>query len=48
MGGIGRSIDEIMLNKAVFDLKGVELVGVIINKIQQDRYDKVSHYVKRV
>ena len=47
LGGIGRSIDEIMLNKAVFDLHGVELVGVIINKIQQDKYDKVSRYISK-
>ena len=47
LGGIGRSIDEILLNKAVFDLHGVEIMGVIINKIGQDKFDKVSDYVKR-
>ncbi|RAP27984.1 hypothetical protein DID78_05635 [Candidatus Marinamargulisbacteria bacterium SCGC AG-343-D04] len=47
LGGIGRSIDEILLNKAVFDLQGVELMGVIINKIQQEKYDKVSYYIKK-
>ena len=47
LGGIGRAIDEIMLNKAVFELAGVELMGVIINKIQQDRYDKVSNYLRK-
>ena len=29
------------LNKAVFDLHGVEVLGVIINKIQQDKYENV-------
>ncbi len=47
LGGIGRSIDEILLNKSVFDLQGVELMGVIINKIQEERYDRVSHYIKK-
>jgi dethiobiotin synthase len=47
LGGIGRAIDEIMLNKAVFDLKGVELVGVVINKIRKDKYDKVSNVIKQ-
>ena len=28
-GGIGKSIDEIMLNKALSDLRGVEILGVI-------------------
>ena len=46
LGGIGRAIDEIMLNKAVFDLHGVELIGVIINKVKQDKYDKVTNLIK--
>ncbi len=41
-GGIGRSIDEIMLNKALFDMKGVEVIGVIINKVLPDKYDRVK------
>ena len=36
-----------MLNKAVFDLMGVELMGVIINKVQTDKYDKISKYIKK-
>src|SRR4030095_16597116 len=38
-GGIGRSIDEIALNKALFDKEGVEVVGVIINKLLPDKYE---------
>ncbi len=45
LGGIGRAIDEILLNKAVFELLGVELMGVVINKIRQDKYNKVSNYI---
>lgn len=41
-GGIGRSIDEIILNKALFDLKNVEILGVIINKVLPEKYDKVK------
>lgn len=41
-GGIGRSIDEIMLNKALFDLKGVEVLGVIVNKVLPEKYDKIK------
>ncbi len=40
-GGIGRSIDEIMLNKALFDLKGVPVLGVIVNKVLTEKYEKV-------
>jgi BioD-like phosphotransacetylase family protein len=41
-GGIGRSIDEIMLNKALFDLKKVEVLGVIINKVLPAKYDRIK------
>tara|TARA_A100001015_G_scaffold167559_1_gene186282 strand:- start:6037 stop:7158 length:1122 start_codon:yes stop_codon:yes gene_type:complete len=47
LGGIGKSIDEIILNKSVFDKLGVEILGVIINKVQQEKYDKISTYVKK-
>ncbi|RAP39034.1 hypothetical protein DID80_00775 [Candidatus Marinamargulisbacteria bacterium SCGC AAA071-K20] len=46
LGGIGRAIDEIMLNKAVFDKEGVELMGVIVNKVKEDKFEKVGHYVE--
>ena len=46
LGGIGRAIDEIMLNKACFDQLGVEISGVIINKVRQDKYDKVTRSVE--
>jgi BioD-like phosphotransacetylase family protein len=47
LGGIGRSIDEIILNKACFDLKGVEILGVIINKVKSDKYDKTVGYLEK-
>jgi BioD-like phosphotransacetylase family protein len=41
-GGIGRSIDEIILNKALFDLHNVEVLGVIVNKVRPEKYDKIK------
>ncbi|HPB68455.1 MAG TPA: AAA family ATPase [Candidatus Omnitrophota bacterium] len=41
-GGIGRSIDEIMLNKALFDAKQVPVLGVIVNKVLPQKYDRVQ------
>lgn len=46
-GGIGRPIDEIMLNKALFDKEGVKLAGVIINKVLPEKFNKVSNLVKK-
>lgn len=47
LGGIGRCIDEILLNKACFDLMGVEIAGVIINKVIPDKYDKTVSYLEK-
>jgi len=46
-GGIGRPIDEIMLNKALFEREGVKLAGVIVNKVLPEKYDKISKLVRR-
>lgn len=46
-GGIGRPIDEIMLNKAVFDQMGVDILGVIVNKIQPEKYEQIEPIVSK-
>ncbi|MFH1837750.1 MAG: AAA family ATPase [Candidatus Omnitrophota bacterium] len=46
-GGIGNPIDDIMLNKSVFDKMGVKTVGVIVNKVLPSKYEKVSKYVTK-
>jgi BioD-like phosphotransacetylase family protein len=43
-GGIGRPVDEIALNKALFDKAGVEVIGVILNKVEPDKIDIVREY----
>jgi BioD-like phosphotransacetylase family protein len=45
-GGIGRPIDEVMLNKALFDKYGVNLLGVIVNKVIPEKYDDINKYVR--
>jgi BioD-like phosphotransacetylase family protein len=46
-GGIGRPIDEIILNKALFDREGVKLLGVIINKVLPQKFDKINGLVRK-
>ncbi|MGD2175119.1 MAG: AAA family ATPase, partial [Candidatus Brocadiaceae bacterium] len=46
-GGIGRCIDEICLNRALFDRHDVPIVGAIINKVYEQKYDKVSDAVRQ-
>jgi len=45
-GGIGKPIDEVMLNKAVFEQKGVDIIGVVVNKVTQEKYDKINRFVR--
>ena len=41
-GGIGRPIDEAALNKALFDREGVEVVGVVMNKVLEEKADSIA------
>ena len=41
-GGIGKPIDEIALNKALFDQEGVEIIGVIMNQVLEHKYEKIK------
>lgn len=46
-GGIGRPVDEIALNKSLFDKYGVEVAGAILNKVLPDKLDVVAEYAGR-
>ena len=45
-GGVGRPIAEVMLNKPLFDKEGVELAGVIVNKVLPQKFNRISNYIK--
>jgi len=45
-GGIGRPIDEIVLNKALFEKEGVKVLGVIINKVLLEKFNKINRLVR--
>ena len=46
-GGVGRPIDEIVLNKALFEKEGVKVLGVIINKVLPEKFAKISGFVRK-
>jgi BioD-like phosphotransacetylase family protein len=46
-GGIGRPIDEIAVSLSLFRDHQVEVLGVILNKILPDKYDKVKETVAK-
>ncbi|NBB80439.1 MAG: AAA family ATPase [Verrucomicrobia bacterium] len=45
-GGIGRPVDEIALNKAVFEQAGVEIIGAIINKVVPHKIEMIEKYCR--
>ncbi len=46
-GGIGKPIDEVALNQALFEKEGVEIIGVILNQVLGDKLDYVSDFARR-
>ena len=46
-GGVGRPIDEIVLNKALFEKEGVKVLGVIVNKVLPGKFDKINSLVRK-
>ena len=46
-GGIGRPIDEIALNQALFEKENVEIIGVILNKVMPGKVDQVSEFARK-
>lgn len=43
-GGIGRPVDEIAINQALFEKAGVEVIGAIINKVEPGRLETIHSY----
>ena len=46
-GGIGKPIDEVCLNQALFEKEGVEIIGVIINKVHEEKIPEITQFVRR-
>ena len=45
--GVGRPIDEIVLNRALFERHGVEVVGAVVNKVDVDEHPSLSIILER-
>ncbi|MFA5093496.1 MAG: AAA family ATPase [Candidatus Omnitrophota bacterium] len=46
-GGVGRPIDEIVLNKALFEKEGVKVLGAIVNKVLPSKFEKINRLVRK-
>lgn len=46
-GGLGRPIDELVLNKALFESEDVEIAGVVVNKVLPKKYKKIEPLIRK-
>ncbi len=46
-GGIGKPIDEVCVNQALFEKEGVEVVGVILNKVLPDKLALIEEFARK-
>ncbi|HQP76237.1 MAG TPA: AAA family ATPase [Saprospiraceae bacterium] len=44
-GGIGKTIDRLNMSLSLFREKKVDLIGVIVNKVEETKIDKIRHYL---
>ena len=45
--GVGRPIDEIVLNRALFEREGVPVVGAVVNKVDSDAHPSLAAILER-
>lgn len=46
-GGVGRPIDEIVLNQALFAAQGVEVLGAVVNKVDVESHPRLPEILER-
>jgi BioD-like phosphotransacetylase family protein len=46
-GGVGRPIDEIVLNKALFERHGVHVLGAVVNKVDLSTHPALDEVLRR-
>ena len=47
LGGIGRPVDEVAVNRSLFEKEGVPVIGVVVNKVIPDRVEHVRTYLTK-
>ena len=46
-GGVGRPIDEIFLNHALFEREGVRVIGAVVNKVEVESHPHLPEVLRR-
>lgn len=47
LGGIGRPVDEVAVNRSLFEKEGVSVVGVVVNKVRPEKLDQTRYYLSK-
>lgn len=47
VGGIGRPVDEVAVNRSLFEQEGVPVIGVVVNKVLPEKLDQTKHYLTK-
>ncbi|MHB9036898.1 MAG: phosphotransacetylase family protein [Armatimonadota bacterium] len=47
LGGIGRPVDEVAVNRSLFEKEGVPVIGVVVNKVTPDKLDQTRYYLSK-
>ena len=47
LGGIGHPVDEVTLNRCLFERAGVEVIGVIANKVLPEKLEQTEYYLRK-
>ena len=46
-GGIGSTFDELALNRVMCESMGVDIAGVVVNKVQKDKVEQTREYLEK-
>lgn len=47
LGGIGRPVDEVAVNRSLFEKEGVPVLGVVVNKVLPEKLEQTRHYLSK-
>lgn len=46
-GGVGSAFDELSLNKALCDLHGAKILGIVLNRVREEKREMVTHFMSK-
>lgn len=47
LGGIGRPVDEVAVNRSLFEREGVPVIGVVVNKVLPEKLEQTQYYLSK-